>query len=107
MKKVLISLIAFCFSSSSYAVEHIGKKVSVVQSSTTTNCVYIQLENVLEADPVKPNSPWFAVAKDNASKADVLGIAMTAFTADLSVTVKTTNSIVCNQAEISNIRLVK
>lgn len=107
MRKILLFASTMLYTSMAIALIHDDKKVSTVQASTNTNCVYFKLEGVSTADPAVNGSDWFSVKSDSPSKEEILSLAMAAFASDATVRVSTSGNAACGYAEVSYLRLVK
>lgn len=105
MKK--ISALAVCAlaataSLPSFATDHVGKTVSELQANhTATDCFYFRLDGVSEADPVKPNDPWFAVSRTAYGAKDAYALLLAARVTGTAVHIVTTGAMVCGYASAS------
>lgn len=107
MARFLILSWLILMSTKSFSVIHEDKKVSSVQVSGDTNCVYFKLDGVTIADADVNNSEWFTVSANNESKKEVLSLITAAFVANIDVRVSTSGSEACGFAEVSYVRLLK
>jgi len=105
MKRFIV-LFFFLMSSLSYAGEvHTNKKVKIIHSGDHRNCFFFQLDGVSEADPVKPNNPWFAVPFSKVSANNVMSILMAAKASETPIKVSTTGAASCDGlAEVNNVQ---
>lgn len=94
------------FSLSSYAgVAHYGKTVGNIQVDSTSGCLYFTLNDVAEADPIKPSSEWFTVGPNSVGHQQTLSILMLAYASGATVKATTTGSLACGYAELDVLRL--
>ncbi|AIW18809.1 hypothetical protein F0267_23135 [Vibrio coralliilyticus] len=102
--KVLFLVVA-TISSDALSRAHYNKVVDQVQIDSSSGCLLFSLEGVTEADPVKPNGPWFSMHPDNASKQAVLSVLLLSHASGSQVKVTTTGGTQCGHAEFHTVRL--
>jgi len=61
MKKYIFAAFISLIPISTYAAQHHNAVVQTVHSPDARACSFFRLEEVVEADPVNPNNPWFSV----------------------------------------------
>jgi hypothetical protein len=105
LKSLLMVAACVWAPANSFALDHYGKtiqKIEVAQAS----CHYFILNGVSEADPVVPNSPWFAIPTSHAHAKELYTMLLTARASGMALDrVKTTGNVVCGHAEVSLIDL--
>jgi hypothetical protein len=82
------------------------KEVTTLELNTT-GCHFFQISGVNQADPVVPNSPWFAIpiAAGNNAK-EMLAVVLTARATGTPLSrVVATGNIACGAAEVGTIDL--
>lgn len=107
MKRVLAGLtvlgaVLFCIDIAESA-SHYSKTVAILQASEiTSDCFYFRLEGVAEADPVKPNDPWFAVARTQNGAKEIYATLLAARVSNTGLyQVTTTGQLACGYAQAS------
>ncbi|SRR5258706_10278177 len=78
------------FSTTSFAANY----TSTIESMQWdhVSCLFFRLTNVTQADPINPNSPWFAIPGTLADYAQVYALLLSAKVAGSTVNVITTGS---------------
>jgi hypothetical protein len=67
--------------------------VSIVQSPNyNANCLFFQLTGVTQADPVNPNSPWFAILPTQNGYSEIAAMLIAAHVSGINVEVVTTGA---------------
>jgi hypothetical protein len=89
------------------AVEHSSKLVSELQAvNPTTDCFFFRLEGVAQADPVKPNDPWFAMSRSHSGATATFALLLAARVSGLPLSlVATTGQLVCGYAQVASVLL--
>ena len=97
---IAAGLIASSISQSASAEPHYSKAVEILES-TISECYFFRLAGVSQSDPVTPNSPWFAIHKDQAQAKDMVALLITARVTGMNLQrVVTNGSVVCGHAQV-------
>jgi len=84
-------------------VTHTGKTVSLLEIAIS-GCYFFQLSDVGEADPVAPNSPWFAISTTQANAKEMYALLVIARTNGTSINrVLTNGQTACGHAQVLTI----
>ena len=82
------------------AESHYSKTVEMIES-TISDCYFFKLIGVAQSDPVTPNSPWFAIHREQAQAKEMLAILMTARTSGMILQrVMTNGAVACGHAQV-------
>ena len=78
---------------------HTAKRVEGILADSRP-CIFFTLDGVTLADPVAPDSPYFALSKSHASYAELNALLLTAKATGRPVTIATNGSTVCGHAAV-------
>ena len=90
--------------SMAHAGEHTAKVDKLSSTWASNDCVAFTLEGVPEADPSKPNNPWFALSRSTYGARDGYAMLLTAKLTGKAVYVST-SGLVCNFPAVYQILL--
>jgi len=99
----LTFLLIWMFSSSSYALDHVNKTISILQSPDNRPCTFFRLADVQVADPEVMDNPWFAVPQTHIAYREIVSFLLTAYSSGMNVTVATSG---VGKAECSGIATI-
>ena len=100
---LLAAIGALAQTSLAVAEPHYGKVVSKIEVAIS-GCYFFQLSGVDEADPVVPNSPWFAILTTQANAKEMYAVMLTVRTTGATLErVVTNGQTVCGHAQVSTI----
>ena len=93
--------------SGAWATGHHGKRVGYLQpAEITTDCFYFTLEGVTQADPAKPNDPWFAVLRTQSGAKEMYATLLAAKLSGSTLTqVNASGTIVCGYPQATMVML--
>ena len=103
-------LVATALVSSAPAAVHSNRVVGRIETpDMTRHCVFFSLQGVTEADPIRPNSPWFVVPADHPGFKEIYAALLTARTSGALVTVYTTGTAAatCDNHAIANFLIIE
>ena len=87
------------------ATEHYHKEVAVLELAYS-DCYFFKLGGVTEADSSVPNSPWFAIQKNQPNAKEMYAILMSLRLAGGTLArVVTTDNVVCGHAQVGTLDL--
>lgn len=87
-------------------VNYVDKKISELHGFYDgADCAYFKLEGVAQADPVKPNEPFFAISRSQFGAKEAFATLLAAKVAGLAPVVQTRGNIVCGYAGVARIIL--
>ncbi len=97
-------ILLFALLSPAHALtQHVNKVISLLEVPAST-CVFFQLEGVTEADPVVPNSPWFAIDMEQTNGRALYAVLLSARTTGSPLArVLTNGQVVCGQSQVLTI----
>jgi hypothetical protein len=106
MNNLLVMLFLFgfsFFSTDSHAVNYMAvSPQNLYAPAKSDNCSFFTLQGIPEADPVKPNSPIFAVPKSHPGYKEIYTLIATAMVSGLKLDVGTSGLPSCSgYAEIN------
>jgi hypothetical protein len=85
-------------------VEHFNKIVSLVETDSYNGCIYFQLTNVTEANPVVPNGPWFAIDQSQPNAKELFALLLSSRLTDRAIPRVLTNGVTaCSVARVTTI----
>lgn len=94
---------------SSTAPAHAGwsntARVGPIQSPDERGCTFFLLEGVAQADPVKPNDPYFALPQTTPGYQEILSFLLSAQLSRRTVNVFTTGQLACGYAQVGIITI--
>ena len=82
------------------AVDWNGYQVNIIRSPDGRPCTFFQLVGVAQADPVKPNDPWFVIRQAHPGYKEMLAILMSAKLTSRNVIVSTAGSVPAECGEV-------
>jgi hypothetical protein len=74
-----------------------GYQVGRILPPDSKDCVAFQLTGVNEADPVAPDTPWFAVPRSALGFKEIYALLLTAKASGIPITVETTGVLAGSQ----------
>jgi hypothetical protein len=106
---ITAAVVAMCCANTASADSHYNKTISLLEVPAGGDCYFFQLAGVSQADPVVPNSPWFAISKTSPSSSSSKELYAILLAARLQGTtlnrVLTSGNIVCGHAQVWTIDL--
>lgn len=82
------------------------RKITTLQAFYDgADCVFFKLEGVVQADPVKPNDPMFAIAATQPGAKNAYAALLGAKLSGLTPVVRTRGSLVCGYAGVAEVIL--
>jgi hypothetical protein len=103
-----IGLAASLFCSNASATDYIGNgyQVGIIRAPDGRPCTFFSLVGVSVADPVVPNSAWFAIPQAAVGYKEMLALLLSSKLTGKSVYVSTTGAVnaSCGQVEVSVIQ---
>jgi hypothetical protein len=100
---VAVSLVGF--GSPVGAATHDATVAMLQAMNTSTDCFFFILTGVTQADPVKPNDPWFAIPRTQNGAKDAYAMLLSAKVAGSVVQVQTTGQLACGYAAVGYVAL--
>ena len=60
------------------AADHVGKQISTISFNTSTQCLYLKLQGVSQADPLAPGNPYMVIPRSHPDFAQMFAMLLSA-----------------------------
>jgi hypothetical protein len=100
-----VSCVAWIPLANAALAEHFNKTISLLEVSDSP-CIFFQLTDVTQANPVVPNGVWFAIDKNQGNAKEMYALLLSVKMSGSSLArVLTSGEVVCGQAKVLTIDL--